>query len=75
LTRSTPHRFTWQVVSRAAGLTIVFALLLAFLVEDALGHRINTTVTLAFLTIATGLIGLPSGYTIVKRNESSNGSH
>ncbi len=53
----------------------MFSLLLAFLVEDALGRRIDTTITLAFLTIATGLIGLPSGYSIVKRNGSSSGSH
>jgi hypothetical protein len=61
-------------VSRALGVFIIVSILVSFIVDDALGRSPDTAISLAFLTIATGLVGIPSGYSIVKRNGSSNGS-
>lgn len=53
-------------------MTIVVALLVVYL----LGWRRNEASTLAFLTIATGLLGLPSAWSgwqfIARRNGSSS---
>jgi hypothetical protein len=58
-----PPRF-WQQLSLLAGLLIVLALLPVYL----LGLKRDPTVTLAFLGVATTLIGLPAGWQLVKRN-------
>ena len=56
----------WQKISRAAGLAIVFVLLMSFL----LGRNLDRGLTFAFLGIASCLLGLPGGYSIVKRNNA-----
>ena len=56
----------WQKISRTAGLVIVLVLLTSFL----LGRNLDRTITFAFLGIASGLLGLPGGYSIVKRNNA-----
>lgn len=66
----TRRKWTWQGVSRLSGLTIVTALLISFLS----GQTLDRTLALAFLGIASGLLGLPGGYAIVRRNnERRNG--
>ena len=68
--KETRRRITWTALSRIIGLVIVIALLVAFL----LGRPLDRPIALAFLGIATGLLGLPSGYSVVKRNgERRNG--
>lgn len=62
------REFTWQQISRAAGLTIVIAVLVVYVA----GLKRDTNVTLAFLAVATGLLGLPSAFQIVRRNGGSS---
>lgn len=57
----------WQTVSRTIGLVIVLALLIVYL----FGWPRDTATTLAFLTIASGLIGLPSGVQLASRSKRS----
>jgi hypothetical protein len=61
-------------ISRLAGLVIVFALLILFLVSSALGKSVDHATTLAFLGIATGLLGIPAGWYLVRRNGAFDGS-
>lgn len=63
----------WQDLSRLAGLTIVAVLLALFVVGFFAGIALDTPVTLAFLTIASGLIGLPSGVQLVLRRNGNGG--
>jgi uncharacterized membrane protein len=60
--------WTWQEVSRAVGLTIVLVLLIVFCIGFFAHVDLDRTITLAFLGIASGLIGLPSGWQLVRRN-------
>lgn len=72
--------WTWQQVSRATGIIMALALLVAFLasfVASAVGAknaRLDPTITLAFLGIASFLIGIPSGVQLVagRRNGSES---
>ena len=52
-----------------AGLLIVVALLVAFLAGFATGRHLDTTLTLAFLGVASSLIGIPSGWQLIRRDE------
>jgi len=63
----------WPTISRASGLAIIFSLLVAYLIAEAFGTRLDAPIALAFLSIATGLVGAPSGWLLIKRNGSSNG--
>lgn len=60
--------WTWATLSRTVGLTIVLVLLVAFLIGFFAHIELDRTLTLAFLGIASGLIGLPSGWQLVRRN-------
>ena len=68
---TSPIEWTWANISRAIGVLIIVSLLGAFLAAFILQRTLNTTVVLAFLGVATSLIGLPSGLQVVLRN--SNG--
>ena len=68
---TTPN-WTWAQISRAIGVTIVLLLLVAFMISTFIGIVLNTTITLAFLGVATSLIGVPFGWELVKRNGSSS---
>jgi hypothetical protein len=59
-------------MSRAIGVMIVLMLLVAFMVSTFVGIVLNTTITLAFLGVATSLIGVPFGWELVRRNGSSS---
>ena len=61
----------WTQISRAIGLTIVLILVAAFMVSTFAGIVLDRTLSLAFLGIASGLIGLPSGWQLVRRNGNS----
>ena len=74
MTRRVPSP-TWQQISRSIGLTIVIVLLVAFLISVYTGVVLDKSLTLAFLGIASALIGLPTGWQLVRRNGSSNGGH
>lgn len=52
---------------------IIFALLVGYLVAQAVGKHLDAPIALAFLSIATGLVGAPSGWLVIKRNGASNG--
>ena len=58
-------------VSRGCGLVIVLSLLVAFLVASFAHVQLDSTVVLAFLGIAGGLLALPSGWKLVKQNGGS----
>lgn len=62
-----PQRVTWQTLSRIAGLVIIFALLVAYLVAEMTGNHLENPIALAFLAIGSGLIGIPDGVTVVRR--------
>jgi hypothetical protein len=51
---------------------IVLALLIAFLIGQFTHRQPDRTLTLAFLGIASGLIGLPSGWMLVRKNGDSS---
>ena len=61
----------WTQISRAVGLLMVVILLVAFLISNFAGVSLDPTLTLAFLGVASGLIGLPSGWQLVRRNGNS----
>jgi hypothetical protein len=65
------HLITWQMVSRAAGLAIIFSLLVAYLTAEVLGKRLDAPLALTFLSIGTALVGAESGWVLLKRNGSS----
>ena len=64
-----PSPWTWQEICRVSGLLIVIALLVAFLAGFATGRHLDTTLTLAFLGVASSLIGIPSGWQLIRRDE------
>jgi len=53
---------------------IIFSLLVAYLVATVLGKHLDAPIALAFLSIATGLVGVPSGWTLIKRDGSGRSS-
>lgn len=66
--RRTP---TWAVVSKAAGLTIIFTILVSFIWANIHDKSIDAPVSLAFLSLAGFLIGAHEGWQIVRRNGNS----
>jgi hypothetical protein len=52
---------------------IIFSLLIGYLIAQAVGRHLDAPIALAFLSIATGLVGAPSGWLVIKRNGLSNG--
>jgi hypothetical protein len=56
------------MVSRAIGAAIVLLLFVVFVISFFTHTEIDRTITLAFLTVASGLLGIPSGWQLVKRN-------
>lgn len=63
---------TWAQISRSVGLTIVLILLVVFVIGFFTGVSLDRPITLAFLAFASGLIGLPSGWQLVRRNGDSS---
>ena len=63
--------WTWQTISRIIGLVIIIALLATFMVAFITAKPLNSSLTLAFLGVASGLIGLPSGWQLIRRNGAS----
>jgi hypothetical protein len=65
----------WQNLSKGLGFLIVVALFVLFCASTVDPHiRVDTPLALAFLTIASALIGIPAAYRIgIFRNGSSNG--
>lgn len=57
---------TWQAISRAAGLVIIFALLIGYLISEMTHHHLDTPIALSFLGIGSALVGLPEGLTIMR---------
>ena len=74
MTAPSPRAVTWLLVSRVAALVIVFTLLISFVVASMLHETLNSTVVIAFLGIASGLLfGPAAGYYLIvqKRNGAS----
>ena len=70
-----PRAITWLLVSRIAALVIVFTLLISFLVASMLHASLNSTVIIAFLSIASGLLfGPAAGYYLIVKKRNGNGS-
>lgn len=65
-------RLTWTNVSRAIGVWIILCLLAAFMVSTFAEIRLDSTVVLAFLGVATTLIGVPAGVNIVIRRQDNS---
>lgn len=64
----------WQLCSRIVGISIILSLLATFLTSQALNRHVDAPIALAFLGIASGLIGAPDGWIVVRRgNERRNG--
>lgn len=75
MTTPSPRAITWLLISRAAALVIVFTLLIAFLVAAVLHTTLDTTVVIAFLSIASGLLfGPAAGYYLIVKKRNGNGS-
>ena len=53
---------TWQEWSRLIGVVILLGLFTVYMA----GWKRDTTVTLAFLGVATALLGLPAGWRLIK---------
>jgi hypothetical protein len=66
--RPTPF-LTWQTTSRIAGLAIIFSILIVFLGGQVINRDINSGITLAFLGIASGLVGAPDGFAVIRREQ------
>lgn len=69
-----PPAWTWQQISRAVGLTIVLVLLVVFVISFFTKITLDTTLTLAFLTIASFLLGAPSGFQLLIRRNGDGSS-
>ncbi len=61
------HVDTWVIVCRALGIAMLAILFLAFIILEAIGRPLDRAEVLAFLSVITVLLGLPSGYQIVKK--------
>jgi hypothetical protein len=67
-----PPQLTWAGISRGVGVFIALVLLFSWLVATFVHVTLDRTVTLAFLGLATTLVGGPSGWQLVRRNGESS---
>ncbi len=67
----TKQLLTWTQASRVIGVSIILILLAAFMVSTFAHIKLDATVVLAFLGIATTLIGVPAGWNIVIRRQDN----
>ena len=63
----------WKVVSRIAGLTIVFSVLVLLMVSAFTGRSYDSFTAETLLVIAAGLLGVPSVGGLI-RGRNGNGS-
>ena len=55
---------SWQELSHALGLVIIVLVAIVY----AAGWQRDSAVTLALLALASGLVGAPAGWYLIKRN-------